>query len=98
MLAFKEMDIAPPAKGMEGEKIKVQYVLNIEIEVHRFEIKPSKQNAGEDCLYLQIVHKQEKRVLFTGSKYLMDMIKKIKPDNFPFKTTIIKQDEHFEFT
>jgi hypothetical protein len=92
------MAIAPPEKGMVGEKIKISYVLNRPIEVHRFEIKPSKQDASGECLYLQIVLNGEKRVLFTGSKYLIQTIRQVPKKNFPFTTTIISDNERYLFT
>jgi hypothetical protein len=66
--------------------------------VHRFEIKPSKQDAGGECLYLQIVVNNERRVLFTGSKYLIDAIKQVPAGNFPFSTTIINDNDRYLFT
>jgi len=83
---------------MEGEKIKIQYVLNTQIEVHAYEINPSTQNPGDLYLKLQIKHKNEMRVLFTGSKYLRNQIASVPKENLPF-TTIIKQDnDRYLFT
>jgi hypothetical protein len=76
----------------------MSYVLNRLIEVHEFEIKPSKQEAGCECLWLQIVVNNEKRVLFTGSKYLIEMIRKIPAANFPFSTTIVSDNDRYLFT
>jgi hypothetical protein len=46
----------------------------------------------------QIESDGSKRVLFSGSSYLMDMIQKVPKEGFPFTTTIVKNNEHLEFT
>jgi hypothetical protein len=37
-------------------------------------------------------------VVFTGSDVLISIIKQVEESDFPFKTTIVKNGEHFEFT
>ncbi len=62
-------------------------------------IKDSKFGKNnEKCLYLQIEFKGRKHVIFTGSIVLLEMIQKVPKSDFPFKTIIIKEDEHFEFS
>jgi hypothetical protein len=100
MKQFKEMGITAEVKGFVGDKIKIDRILNKEIIVHGFEIKDSKftgKGHGK-CMYLQITFDNEKRVVFTSSVYLMNMIGKVVTDDFPFKTTIVKTNEHLEFT
>lgn len=94
------MGITAKVKGFVGDKIKIDRILNKEIIVHGFEIKDSKfEGRGNGkCLYLQIEWKEEKHVVFTSSIYLMDMIGKVAPEDFPFTTTIVKTNEHLEFT
>lgn len=38
------------------------------------------------------------RVVFTGSKVLIEIIEQIPKTNFPFITTIIEENERYEFT
>ncbi|MGV4413850.1 MULTISPECIES: hypothetical protein [Chryseobacterium group] len=76
----------------------VDDVLNIEIAVLGFEIKDSTKKAGTKYLTLQIEVNENKRVVFTGSKTLMDLISQVPKDGFPFKTTIKKNDKRLEFT
>lgn len=52
---------------------------------------------GKEALVLQIYFEDEARIVFTGSKVLIDQISQINVDDFPFKTTIVKNGEHFEF-
>ncbi|WP_353164814.1 hypothetical protein [Empedobacter brevis] len=47
---------------------------------------------------LQIEYKDENHIIFTGSKILQEMIIQVPEDGFPFKTTIVLNNEHLEFT
>lgn len=96
MKNFKDFGLKPNINAFKGEKIKIDRILNREIIVHAFEICPSKFEGQR--LSLQIEVSEELRVLFTGSKVLMDMIKRVPTTDFPFKTTIVKENEYFEFT
>jgi hypothetical protein len=40
----------------------------------------------------------EKRVVFTGSTILIDTIKQVPKEKFPFETIIVKENEYYEFT
>ena len=63
-----------------------------------FLIVPSKFTEGnKDCLHIQISIGENKHVVFTGSNVLINMIKKVSTEDFPFKTTIIKSNEYFPF-
>jgi len=94
--SFKDFGIQPKLKTLTGEKIKIERVLNTEITVWDYRIEPSKFTGR--CLYLQIEYKNEKRVIFSASTVLIELIEQIPKTGFPFKTTIIKNDERFEFT
>jgi hypothetical protein len=100
MNTFKQFNIKPESKAFEGEKIKVEWVLNKEIVVEAFKIEDSKykERGNGKCLYLQIHVDNRKRVLFVGSTVLQEMIQKVKPEDFPFTTTIIKQEGRFMFS
>lgn len=71
-------------------------ILNREITVERFKIVPSKFEGLR--LDLQIKYKDETHVTWSQSPYLMDMVKKVPDDGFPFITTIIKVGERYEFS
>lgn len=98
MNSFKDFGIKATSKTFIGDKIKVEKVLNKEIVVHDFKIEDSKVKAGTKCLYLQIELANEKRVLWTGSGVLLEMIQQVPKDRFPFKTTIQKDNDRLEFT
>lgn len=96
--SFRDFKITTERRAFTGDKIKVEKVLNIEIIVHTFKIEPSKVKPGTELLTLQIEKQGTRHILWTSSVYLMDAIRKVPADGFPFTTTIIKQDEHLDFT
>ena len=85
-------DFAPTLNGrFVGERIRVEEVLNKDLILLDFEIRPSKieENKGRDCLYMQIEFEKRKRVLITGSAVLIDQCTKAK-DHIPFLTKIAR--------
>jgi hypothetical protein len=96
---FKDFGIKPKSKSFEGEKIRLDKILNKEIIIEDFKIEKSKFEKGNNqCLYLQIDVNGVKRVLFTGSVVLQEMITQVSKENFPFTTTIVKENDRLEFT
>lgn len=101
MKKFSDFGITPSVSASTsfiGEKIKIDKVLNLEILIKGFSIGKSNKKENTDCLTLQIHFKGEDRVIFTGSKVLMDMIKKVPINEFPFEATIKEVNEHYEFS
>lgn len=70
----------------------------MQISVLHFKIEPSNKKEGTDLLTLQIEKSGEKRVVFTGSKVMIDQIKRVPEEKFPFTTTITNENEYYEFT
>lgn len=99
MKQFKELGVTAPSNGFEGDKIKISRVQNRQIIVHNFKIEPSKflDKGNGKCLTMQIEMDGTKYVLFTGSIVLMDMIQKVPKVEFPFMTTIIMENDRFQF-
>ncbi|OXB01724.1 hypothetical protein B0A75_04595 [Flavobacterium oncorhynchi] len=97
MKNFKDFDITPVIENFVGEKINTGKILDKEIVVKGYKVQPSKFADRGDRLDLQIHYKDEDRVVFTSGKYLIQTIKKVPDDGFPFKTKIIKNGEHLEF-
>ena len=95
---FKDFNIKPKITSFVGEKIAVQKLFNLPIEVLDFKIEPSKKKEGTELLTLQIEKAGEKRIVFTGSTILIQMIKKVPENRFPFTTTIKGDNEYYEFT
>ncbi len=99
MKQFKDFGIKPASKSFVGDKIKIDRLLNREIIVHDFKIGDSQFDKGcKKCLHLQIAIGETKHVVFTGSAVLMELIDRIPKTEFPFVTTIKKENDRFEFT
>lgn len=96
MKKFTDFNIQVASKSFTGDKIKISKILNKEITIHEFKIENSKFHG--ECLYLQIEHKNERCVIFTGSTTLINQIRQVPQEGFPFQTTIIEQDERYLFT
>lgn len=97
MKDFKDLGIKTNVNAFIGEKIKVERILNKPIIVHAYDLKPSKFE-GQQLLTIQIQVGDEKRIIFTGSKVLQEVIQQVPKTEFPFTTTIVKENEYFEFT
>ena len=98
MFNFKDLGITPKESAFVGKKIDVEDVLNLSISVLGYEIKDSTKKANSKYLTLQIENEGIKRVVFTGSKNLMDLIPQVPKNKFPFTTTIKKNDRRLDFT
>lgn len=101
MKQFSQLGIKPPEiKHFVGTKLKKGQIINKKIAVHDYKIENSKLQGkeGTKCLTLQIEIAGNKHVWFTGSTYLIDAIKQIGPDEFPFETVVIEEDQRLQFT
>ena len=98
MYNFKDFNIQPKVNNFVGDKIQVQKLFNLQIKVLGFKVEPSKQNKGTELLTLQIEKAGEKRIVFTGSKVMIDQIQRVPENRFPFTTTIKGDNDYFEFT
>lgn len=98
MKQFKDFGIAAPQPGFAGDKIKIQRILNREIAIHKYRIVPSKFQSAGDRLDLQIELNGQKHVTWCSAKGLIETIKQIPESEFPFKTTIIVDNERYLFT
>ena len=83
-----------------GDKIKMEDILNVNIEVHAFKIVPSKhpKEGVEKCLHIQIKSNEKDSVLFTSSNVLIDQIGKVPKDGFPFSAKVLKSGKCLRFT
>lgn len=97
---FSDLNIKPSTDAFVGNKIEIDNVLDVEITVTRYKIEKSKfEDKGNGLrLVLQIKHDGRDRIVFTGSGVLMDMIEKVPQSEFPFITTIKKENKRFQFT
>lgn len=99
MKKFSELGIKNESQNYQGDKIKTSRLLNTEITIHDYKIVDSKfGNGNEKCLHMQISLKGVKHVVFNGSIALAETLNKIPKSEFPFETTIVKENERYEFT
>lgn len=97
MNTFSQFNIKTSSKAFTGDKIKIANVLDKLITIHDYKIEPSKFAGKGDCLHLQICINNEMRVLFTGSVKLMEQIRLVPEDGFPFQVTIKHIHQSYQF-
>jgi len=92
-------DFATESSAITGDKIKIEEVLDKEIEVIGYKISDSKYAKVKDgkVLTLQFNLDGVGRILFTGSNVLMEQIEKYK-DEIPFFAKIIKVNKFYTFS
>jgi len=90
------LDFAEESKVFDGDKKKIDDILNQEILVLDFKVKNSKQK--KDTLYVTIQFKfqEENFIIFSGSGVLIEQLEKYK-ENLPFYTVIKKIDKYYTF-
>lgn len=92
-------DFNTDIKPLDGEKVRLDDVVNIEVTVIGYNIRKSKygKNASGKCLALQLEFGGDRRVAFTGSDVLISQIEKY-GDQIPFVATIRKIDRYYTFS
>lgn len=94
-------DFAKDHVPLDGAKLKIDDILNKEIEVTAMRIKPSKYGgngkASPSCLTLQFNMNGERYVAFTGSMVLADQAQAYQ-EELPFLATVKKVDKYYTFT
>ena len=103
MKNFSEMNIVININKFVGDKIKIKKIIGKEIIVHDFKLNDSKiyknnNDSYKECLCLQLEYNSEKHILFSSASTLIDAIKMINKNDFPFKTTIMEINERYMFT
>jgi len=83
-------------KTFIGDKIKLNDLVDREIIIESYKIDKSKYNDGQ-CLSLQIVFDNQKRVVFSGSEVIKDQVVKYQ-EKLPFITTVKKINNYFILT
>lgn len=98
MHQFKDFAITT-IKPFTGDKINIKKILNRELKVLDFKVEPSKKKENTEFLTLQIEWENENRVVFTGSKGLINQINQVdREKQLPFVTTIKNDNDYYEFT
>lgn len=92
-------DFSQEREVLEGDKVKIDSVLNREITIIGYSIKKSKYDKNNSGKYLTLQYEDEmdKKIIFTGSEVLIEQLEKY-GDEIPFKTTIKKIDKYYTLT
>jgi len=81
---------------LDGDKIRLDDILNKEVAIIGSSVKSSKLKDGK-YLTLQIEKDGKKYVMFTGSSVLIDQTENYK-NEMPFIATIRKINKYYSFT
>jgi len=90
-------DFADETKSFEGEKKKLDDILNKEILILDFKVKDSKQRMGSKYITIQFRDNDKNFIVFTGSMVLINQFEKYK-DNIPFYAVLKKIDKYYTLT
>ena len=92
-------DFATKTNVMAGDKIKIDEILDKEIEIIGYKVSDSKfQKLNNDkVLTLQFKLDGVDRILFTGSRVLLEQVEKYK-DEIPFTAKIEKVNKFYTFS
>jgi len=90
-------DFADETKSFDGEKKKLDDILNKEILILDFKVKDSKQRIGSKYITIQFRDNDKNFIVFTGSMVLINQFEKYK-DNIPFYTVIRRIDKYYTLT
>lgn len=90
-------DFANESKPFEGDKKKIEDILNQEILIIDFKVKESKHHKNTEYVTIQFKINDILYIAFTGSNVLIEQLNKY-TDNIPFYTSIKKIDKYYIFT
>ncbi|MES2287533.1 MAG: hypothetical protein V4547_17695 [Bacteroidota bacterium] len=95
---FSELGIKLKPTKMPGQRGHLRHVLEKEILVCDFRIKPSKfPQKSEQCLWIQYKIDDKLFVAFSIAQFLMIQLKELPEGWEPFITTITNKNEIYEF-
>lgn len=90
-------DFADESKSFEGDKKKIDEIINQEILILDFKVKDSKQRKNSMYITIQFNLNGSTFIVFSGSGILIDQLEKYK-DNIPFYTQIKKINKYYTLT
>jgi len=84
---------------LDGDKIRIDDVINTEIIILKYAVKESRysKNKSGEYLTLQVEMDGKRHVIFTGSDVLIDQLKQY-GEELPFKATIRKINRYYSLT
>ena len=92
-------DFAEEDRPLDGNKLKIDDILNREIEITAYRISESKftDRKHGKCLSVQFNIEGTVRIFFTGSEILVRQIEKYK-EHIPFLATVRKYHKYYTLT
>lgn len=90
-------DFADETTQFEGDKIKIDDLLNKELLILGFKIRDSKQKPDTVYATIQLKLNDEEHIMFTASQVIIDQLNKYK-ENIPFHAIIRKIDRYYTFS
>ena len=93
----KFSDFAEEEKPLDGEKIKIDDILNKEIIIKNFTVHNSKFEGKGKYAKVQIETEGVTKVIFTGSEVIANQCEKYEKQ-MPFIATIKKINKYYTFT
>lgn len=86
---------------LEGDKIKIDDILNEEVTIYGYRVKESRYSKNRSGKYLTLQfsysNEAEKKVIFTGSDVLIEQMEKYGSE-LPFMSTIRKINRYYSLT
>lgn len=100
MNKFSDFGITSTVETFVGKKIGARKIIDKDIKIFRYKIEVSKfpEKGNGKRLCLQIEYDNEKRIVFTGSVFLQNLIEQVPVEKFPFNTKIIEDNERYIFS
>lgn len=92
-------DFAKEEIGLDGDKVKIDDILNKEMLILNYRIRDSNfsKNKSGKYLTLQFELDNTKHILFTGSDVLIDQIEKYS-SKIPFLVVVKKVNRYYTFS
>lgn len=84
-------------RPFEGDKIKIEQVVDRLIDVLDFEVRPSDKKPNTDYLKMQIRFEGRKRFVGGGYQFLCDFLKKVDKRFLPLENCIIREKRGYYF-
>lgn len=98
MKNFSDFNIEPVLNSFVGDSLLIDEIINLPITIIDFVIEDSTKKIGTKRLKIQLEKNGKKFIHFSGSMILRQQIEKVKKEDFPFKTTIVRESKHLKFT
>lgn len=89
-------DFAEETTPFEGDKIRIDDLLNKELLILGFKVRDSKQKKDTSYVTIQFKLGDEEHIMFTASQVIIDQLSKYK-ENIPFYAIIKKIDRYYTF-